>query len=393
MGENCAMLLGSIDPDTRDRMMVVFVCLMTSCVSLLFDVSLTQEPVFSSAVFLVKPNPLSKGWLPDLLGLDLTLCLDERFKLALAEFCRLSLTRDDRYVVVIPFDSSVGVTARAQFCGLQKAVPRENLLYLCFDSVSENMAREWGMRALKVLSTRPLTRVERHRMKLLVPCVLVSYGLVCYVVDSDVFFLGNFSDIWDYRWDIELSSNAPDVTKPEHFSFRARDLNSGLVRYEPSVRLFHFLREVLAFASRDNCSKDQISLNCFLRQAVRRKGTWALPRFGIRFHILDPLKAPTGSVLLCTGRNRLKRLAQEKGVANPLVVHLNWHMYVQSKIKTMRLLGWFCNDSCGSFEWPFWTTANFPSELRCGGPNSEIVISYDPEDNSSLLSYWEMYKA
>ena len=146
--------------------------------------------------------------------------------------------------------------------------------------------------------------------------------------------------------------------------------------------------------------KDQDVLNFFLQNSTGVASVWRLLPFNVTCHILEPALAPTGSVLFCRGRQMLAQQAAKLGQSQPVAVHLNWHRYVQGKVRTLRLLGWQVNTTkCHYFSWHFWTTRPLPRELTCYGnlvggydvlDRRERLVPYLERDRSflSLVSFW-----
>lgn len=296
--------------------------------------------------------------------------LDESVVSEFKNFCRGLLAQGVSAIVVVAFDSSVGVTARTMLCSLEQAsVLAEQVLCICFDADAVTLTREFNVTGLLWRSSRHLTALERYRVKLVVPLFAMGEGLDCFIVDSDVFFLGNFFSLWNDRWDLELASNAPSVVRVSDFEFGKHQANSGLVKYRCKASTVAFQRDVVGYAFTHPKLKDQEVLHHFLSKAVRKRFNWLVPGYGLAVRVLEPLQAPTGSALLCVGRSGLRELAKRCDVEKPVAVHLNWHVFVEAKLRTLRLLGWLINGSqCVPLTWPFWSVQELPEELVCSGP-------------------------
>lgn len=325
----------------------------------------------------------------EFLGVNGTLGLAPVFFVELEQYFTSLLALGCRSSVIVLFDEKVLLTVRTLACSMiQQGLRAKSSLFVCFDLPSLRLARNWSFETVFVESQRALEPFERHKMKLFVPYLCLCAGLTCYLLDSDVVLLDRLDTLWDRQFDIEMASNAPDVVRSCDFSFVRREVNSGLVKYKANFKVIQFLKTVILFSMKKPKLKDQASLNHFLKRAVRQENGFFLREFGVYLGVLEPLRAPTGSALFCVGRVRLRQLARMKNVSRPTAVHLNWHLYVQAKVRTLRLLGWLVNETCVDIGWNFWLEGDLPTVLRC---SKGLVVAYDTlATGERPLSYFDM---
>lgn len=370
---------------------VFLLCFATTCLCLCFE---WQVFLLLGAVHCVVAGPTSRvasAWKALEFNSDLILTarqmnLDVSWLGELAVTCRRRLEQGESFLALVVFDETVAVTLAPHVVSLRcSGIRYSDVCFVCFDEPSLSLGVSLNVSCLFVRSSAPLEPTDKYRMRLVAAYAVLQLGLDCYTLDSDLIFLGPFDKIWDGNCDLEMASNSPQVVESSKFSFGSSDPNAGLVKYRCSIHTLGFLRDVIAFSLSHRHVPDQAVIHSFLKHAVRVGEHWLLRRYYLLIAILEPLKAPTGSVLFCVGRERLRSHAIRMGVSRPLVVHLNWHLIVQAKVRTMRLLGWTGNNwSCSSFTWPFWTCARWPAGLQCAGRH---VVLHDALPNSTVLTY------
>ena len=289
-------------------------------------------------------------------------------------------------VVVVLCDARMGQLLPVQLCSLLRVgTEGYRIVFVVFDEETYRVVGRFGHLPLLMSVSRNFTKRDRYRMKLVLAYFVLSLGLDCVVVDSDVIFLGSLSRLWQFSADMEVASDTPGLVRATDFTFPGCWCNSGLVRLVSNVRMVNFMKAVVVFAIKNPHWKDQDVFKRFLRTGKFLRGRWWIPFFNVTLRVIDPVLAPTGSVLFCRGREALKAEARKLGVRAPVAVHFNWHLYVQSKLRTIRILGWSLeNGVCPEFNWPFWTTEAFPRSIVCCG---RAICLYDRSNATQVIPY------
>ena len=364
---------------------VIAWCLLVFSASrLCFRPNMCQEMRFTT---LFSYHPGCSGREIDLLGVDRNLRIGRDFFKQLRLICTARCAAGKNWLAVVPFDAKVGVTVRTLICSLlSHGLSASDVLLVCLDWAAYSLATKWNLTACPVGKNVTLSPFEKHKLKLVLPYFLVMNGLSSYLIDSDVVFFGDFWALWQSSFDLEMASNIPDVIDSESFSFRKGELNTGQVKNQGIDRVALFLRDVIVYSMVRPKWKDQRSLNAFLKKSKRRPWGWFLPGYNLSLRVLEPVLAPTGSVVFCRGRHRLRELARRRNISSPVAVHVNWHVYVEAKIRTFRVLGWLVNESCNCPDWPFWTTSSLPTDIKCQGV---FVVQYDG-NITAPLSYFHV---
>ena len=284
-------------------------------------------------------------------------------------------------VILVIYDSIRGLTVETQICSFkQNGLVGKHILFVAFDELSRRRAASLGMNPILFSSNTSLLLHERYWMKLVVSLFVLEMNMTCFLVDSDVIVLGNFSELWDDRWDLEFPSDSDRVLATKDFRLYSHNANTGLVKMKPTQGVIALLKRALR--DRIPCFFDQALVARQLRKSIQFGDGWMTKNSNVTWRILEPLRAPTGGILFCRGKEVLRKLAFENHVVSPVIVHLNWHVPGVARGRTIRLLGWKVkNRRCPRISWPYWSTASLPDELRCVGPH---VADVDPEDNVSL---------
>lgn len=289
------------------------------------------------------------------------LTLAQEFVTSVKTFCY-----EKDWVGVVVADWNAADVLKSQLCSL-RTFPRERFLYVVFDNATKTLVELHGKWALLV-SQRRYRPVEKHWFKLLVPLIVLAAGADCFVIDSDVIFLGNFSELWSRDWQMEFASDNMYDLRSSDFVFDGQhEVNSGLVKYKASCYVLQFLETVAMSAPRLRIYRDQSLLNFALNRSIPWRQGWKLNE-KLNWSVVEPLKAPNGGVVLCRGREKLRSLAQLEGVHAPLAVHLNYHMPPTGKAVTIRLLGWeVTGGKCPSYDWFLWENNSFAATIPCTG--------------------------
>lgn len=313
-------------------------------------------------------------------GLDIDLGVSKTFVDTLLRQLLVLKQKGHQHVIFILYDSGRGLTVQTQICSFkQNGLVGENLIFVALDDLSRTRAAELGVETIGFKTTRWfLTKKRKFWLKLLFTLFVLRTDLTCFLLDSDVILLGNFYDLWNDEWDFELASDNMNTFFGKEFEPRSPfQANSGLMKMKPTEGLKRLIGHA-ALQGRVLGKPDQDLVNHELRKSRKFEKGWIVPDYNVTWNILEPLIAPTGGVLFCRGRERLRKLAIAGNVTSPTIVHLNYHVPGNSKGRTTRLLGWKVQDrKCPNISWPYWTTANFPNELKCVGP---YVRDVDPWD-------------
>ena len=314
----------------------------------------------------------------DISGLDLEIGVPDNFMRSFWDHCmKLKRSKCD-HVILIPYDSIRGLTVESQICSFkQHGLVGNHVLFVALDRVAYERANSLGMATLLFESTKELREATKYLCKLVLSIFALKMDLTCYLVDSDVILLGDFYQLWDRNVDLEFASDSAWVVESKNFNIRRNEVNTGLIKMRPTQDIIKLVLNA-ALSSRGQRRGDQDFINKELRTSERNGAYWTTRRYNIVWGVIEPVKAPTGGVLFCQGKESMKQFAKQSGVASPIVAHLNYHVPGKAKGRTTRLLGWKINNGkCPKITWPYWTTEALPSEVSCRGP---YVQEFDPWD-------------
>ena len=311
-------------------------------------------------------------------GLDLEIGVPDNFlRMFWAHCMHLKRSKCD-HLILVPYDSIRGLTVQSQICSFkQHGLVGNHVLFVALDRVAYERSMSLGMTTLLFESTKELNESEKYMSKLVLSIFALKMDLTCYLVDSDVILLGDFYELWDRNIDLEFASDTPSVVERKNFNITRNGVNTGLIKMRRTKGILKLLLNA-ALKSRGKPPGEQYFINKELRASQRHGSYWSSVRYNIIWGVIEPVKAPTGGVLFCQGKESIKQVAESSGVASPIVAHLNYHLPGKAKGRTTRLLGWkMANGKCPTITWPYWTTEALPSENSCQGP---FVQDFDPWD-------------
>ena len=314
----------------------------------------------------------------DIAGLELEIGVPDNFlRMFWAHCMQLKRSKCD-HLILVPYDSIRGLTVQSQICSFkQHGLIGNHVLFVALDRVAYERATSLGMKTLLFQSTKELNEHAKYMCKLVLSIFTLKMDLTCYLVDSDVILLGDFYELWDGNVDLEFASDSAWVLESKNFNIRRNEVNTGLIKMRPTTGIIKLVLNAL-LSGRGKRRGDQDFINKELHASRRNGAYWTSARYDIIWGVIEPVKAPTGGVLFCQGKESMKQFAKKRGVASPLVAHLNYHVPGKAKGRTTRLLRWkMANGKCPTITWPYWTTEALPSEVTCRGP---YVRDFDPWD-------------
>jgi hypothetical protein len=259
---------------------------------------------------------------------------------------------------------------RSQVCSLPvSGIEPGALLFVCLDLAITEFARRLGANVI-LLNVTLYSVFARYCLRFVIDYILACLGFESFLIDSDIIFFGRFLSIWDFRTDLEVTSDWPWPL--EAASIRPHShVNGGLRRCTPKAAVVSLFLSFLRYANRHGpLWGDQPIIDIFLRRAVLISvNYWRLSAglpIALTYSFVDPFKVPCGALLLCIGRDALCSYSMAHGILSPIAIHLNWHSRESDKAKTLGILNLTCP---GPFIWPFWRSCQWPVTLtsKCKG--------------------------